>query len=492
MPQIHTTSVKTLVSKDTIEIALSAAGAFVFALVYNHSPIGITLLTLGIIVIIPILLKKLEYAIAFLVIILPFRDWHIISIVHTKRFLIWSLFAYLFVRAIIRTHIQPSQNFSRFFKYSLWFLVALGLSLIIAVPELGQPVRVNPEVNLKTTILSDGLVIFEAILLFYIAYLSVETFQQAQRLIDVIITVSTIVAILGIIQYYYGDPPANIAWLFNNPESDFPYRASSVFTNPNGFGHFLAPCVGITFVLAFLGTMSKKKRCLFIFPCLFLGVWGVFVSYSRAAVLQTFFGITLCGILYYIKIIRGKISWKFLVIIFLTTGFIFSIMQYYEWYAQLRVKADILQAPYIAIYKIKSIGDSDRKFTALMAIKTFLRHPLLGIGHAVFAGKSIARGLEVHNQYLKILCEMGIFGFIPFMMMLLSIYQTGFQVWKQAKSKPVREENLQIMLLLLFVGISIILFGYLFADFLRRISISGYVWIFAGMIFALERLTMNN
>ena len=174
-------------------------------------------------------------------------------------------------------------------------------------------------------------------------------------------------------------------------------------------------------------------------------------------------------------------------ILVLIVGFIFSIMQYYEWYAQLRVQSNVLQAPYIAIYKIKSIGDSDRKYTALMALKTFLRHPFVGIGHAVFAGKNIARGLEVHNQYLKVLCEMGLFGFVPFMLMLLSIYHTGFQAWKHATPHPSQQENIQTLLLLMFVGISIILFGYLFGDFLRRISISGYVWMFAGIIFALER-----
>lgn len=489
---MNTLSIKTRVSKDVLEVALAAAGAFVFALVYDRSPVGITLLTLGIIAIIPVLLKKFEYAIVFLVIILPFRDWHIVSIIHTKRLLIWSLFAYLIVRAITRNyHLKPSQNFFRFVKYSFWFLASLGISLVLAVPELGQSVQLNPEVSLKTTILSDGLVILEAILLFYITYLSVETLPQAQRLIDVMIAISTVVAVLGIVQYYYGDPPSSIAWLFNSPETEFPHRATSVFTNPNGFGHFLAPAVGITFVLAFLSPLSKKKRYLFIFPCLFLGIWGVFVSYSRAAVLQVFVGIALCGVLYYLKINRGRISWKFLVIIFLIGGFIFSIMHYYEWYAQLRVKSHILQAPSIAIYNIRSIGDSDRKYTALMALKTFLNYPVLGIGHAVFAGKNIAGGLEVHNQYLKILCENGLFGFIPFMMMILSIYHTGFRVWKHVKPRPAQEDNFQIMLLLLFVGISIILFGYLFADFLRRISISGYVWMLAGMIFALERQTMN-
>ena len=271
---MNTISFKTLVSKDTGEIALAALAAFVFALIYTHSPVGITLLTLGILVIIPVSLKKVEYAVVFLAVVLPFRDIHIVSIIHLKRLLIWSLFTYLFIRAVTRAQIRPSQNFLRFVKYSLWFVVALGLSLVIAVPELGQSVRVNPDVNLKSTILSDGLMILEAILLFYIVYLSVDTWQQAQRLIDAIIAISTIVAILGIVQYYYGDPPASIAWLFNKPETEFPHRATSVFSNPNGFGHFLAPAVGLAFVLAFLGTMSRKKRYLFIFPCLFLGYGG--------------------------------------------------------------------------------------------------------------------------------------------------------------------------------------------------------------------------
>ena len=57
------------------------------------------------------------------------------------------------------------------------------------------------------------------------------------------------------------------------------------------------------------------------------------------------------------------------------------------------------------------------------------------------------------------------------------------KIWDK-RSESAHED--QIMMLLLLTGASTHMFGYLFADYLPVISVTGYLWILSGAIFALE------
>ena len=420
--------------------------------------------------------------------ILPFRDIHIISIIHLKRLVIWSLLGYIAIQQFANLRIFFSRALARFSQVAALFLGATIVSLIKTASELYATDFITPTL-VKATILSDALSALEGLLILYIMYYLVETLQQIQRLVDVIIAVSAMIALLGILQYVIGGPPPIVGFLFDQ-EYQFYGRATSVFSNPNELGGFSAPMVMIAFVSLIWETTSIRKRLFFILPALVLNTLALFVSFSRGAMLQIFFGMLVMSYVYYVKIWNKRLSWKVIFVVVITLGLIFSAVRYYDFYMRSRLSSYQGNDYYAALQWIKATSDFQRKNNIVQALQTFSAHPFIGIGYNLFAGKKIAGfeyfGLSPHNQYLKILTEMGLFGFIPFMILLGLIVSTGMKIWSKSRERQVGRD-VQIMMLLLLSGACTITFGYLFADTLAFLPISGYLWMFSGVIFALDR-----
>jgi len=485
--------VGTIVSRDKVELLLTALAALVFVRFYNSSPVSITISATGMAIAIPILLKKPEYAVLFLAAILPFRDIHIISIIHFKRLIIWSLFIYFLIRQFTISQHFIARNIALFTKIVALFVLAIIVSFLKTASELHTTTYITI-IMLKSTILSDALAVLEGILIVYIIYHSMGTFRQIQTLISIIIEVSAIIALLGILQYYIGGPPGIIGFLFDQ-EYQFYGRATSVFSNPNMFGGFLAPMIGIAFVSFVWGTMDNRKRIFFVLPALILNSFALLLSFSRGAMLQVFFSMIVIGYVYYTKVSNKKLSWKLILVTTITLGLIFSAIQFYDFYMRARLSTYKGNDYLAALQWIKTTSDFHRKNSALKALQTFAKHPILGIGYNVFHGKAIAGfeyfGISVHNQFLKILVEMGLLGFVPFIILLSIVVRTGLKIWDKHQKSQVRQD-IQVMMLLLLSGFSTTVFGYLFADPLAMFAITGYLWIFSGAIFALDRQLMRD
>jgi putative inorganic carbon (HCO3(-)) transporter len=475
---------KVIESRHVLELLITGIIALAFVRIYNTSPVVVAVGTIGITLAILSFFKKPEYTVLLLAVILPFRDIHLISIIHLKRFVLWSLLIYILIRQFTAPRKLLSPNLSLFTKVAALFVVALGISLMQTVSEFYTSVYLTTAV-LKTIIFSNALVILEQILLVYIVYYLVETPRHIQRLIDVILVTSAIIALLGIIEYSLGGAPNSLRFLFD-PEIRFYGRASSVFSNPNGFGIFLAPIIGIAFISLIWGERSKKIRLCFILPILILDSLAMFVSFSRTAIVQILFSMMVIGYLYYVKICHKKLSWKVLLIAIINVGLIFAAIQFYETFAQLRAGVDPMRVSSFALDRIKATSDTARKLAAITTIQTFLHHPIIGIGYEVISGKRIESVQWVENQYLKILAEMGLLGFIPFLILNGLIIRTGMKIWDKHRKNQVTHE-IQIMMFLLLTAVSTHTFGYFFATHLNIMPVTGNFWVLSGAIFALER-----
>lgn len=456
---------------------------------FNSSPVSFTGAVVCSALVVPFLLKKPEYSILFIAAILPFRDVHITSIVYLKRFVIWALLVYILLRYLSNS----SQKFSShsldvFNKIVLVFFLALGVSLVKTISELYSTPLITRSM-VKAAVLFYVPVIVEGILLVYIIYYSMYTLQHIQRLVDISLMASAIIALLGILQYFIGGTPPFVRFLFD-PEFRFYGRATSVFSNPNDLGGFAALMVTVSLVSFVWGSTGHKKRLFFNLPILLLNMFALILSFSRGGMVQAFLSMLVIGYLYYMKIYRGKLSWKVILLLIAILTTIGLAIRYYDLYMRARIvtrnEADYQRA----LYYTKAMSDYLRKHVAIRALQTSLKHPLFGIGLNVFAGKRMARvnyfGLATHNQFLKILVEMGLLGFIPFIILLWIVIKTGMNLWKNSREKPVDRE-VQIMMLLLLSGVSVVAFGYLFTDSLVAISVTGYLWIFSGAIFVLDR-----
>lgn len=432
--------------------------------------------------------KRPEYSILFLAALLPFRDIHLFSVIYVKRLVIWGLFSYVVFRQItFPQKFSPSKNMRLFTHATIFFIIVLVISLFKTVSQLHTGFYMTIDM-LKITIVDHAFVVIEQILIVYIVYYFIQSLQGVQWMFNVIITVSAVVAVLGIWQYMIGGTPTQVSWLFN-PTYQFYGRATSVFLTPNSFGHFLATVIGIALPLCIFGRISPKKRFLFLLPILFLDSIALFVSFSRGGMLALFWGIIIAVLLYYTKICQRKFTWKMLAFICMLVILVSLFISHYEVFLRYRF-ASYSKGFDAAVLWLNTKSDADRKYAAIKAIETFFQHPFLGIGYDVYTNKNIAAGLGPDNQYLEILVNAGLLGFIPYMMMLTLVIKSGLRLWNKAYRQQIPFEA-QLMMLCLLAGFNIICFSHLFAVTLYYRTISGNFWIFSGAIFVLERLYLS-
>lgn len=91
-----------------------------------------------------------------------------------------------------------------------------------------------------------------------------------------------------------------------------------------------------------------------------------------------------------------------------------------------------------------------------LAIDTFKQHPFLGIGWSGYRliyenawyHASLDTTLDVHNVYLQLLCETGIFGFVVYMLFIFSsVYETSKAIRKLIFRYKVEAQNKDLIML---------------------------------------------
>ncbi|PID58895.1 hypothetical protein CSB45_02530 [candidate division KSB3 bacterium] len=479
--------IKNKVSRQQLEFLLTVLAALFVVRLYNRSPLLISTGLLLSACALPFFVKKPEFVIVVIAAALPFRDVHIVSLLYMKRAMIWAAFAYILLQGLgKRFQYGITRNLSLFTKFTAFFFASLAASLVKTAAALGTTSLVTPTM-LKATVLFFALRIIEEILLSYISYFSLNTTHHIRVLLNVMLMVSAVVALLGILQYYQGEAPPLLSFLFD-PELRFYGRATSIFSNPNELGGFIVIMLSIALVSFMWRARNLWQRYFLYLPLIVLHVWVLILSFSRGAAVQLFLSVIVIAYLYYTKLSHKKWTWKSFLPLLLITAILVLAVNSYDLYMRTRLSSYQGNSLYQALYHTRAVSDSLRKNAALQAIQTFVEHPLSGIGYDLFWGTRTVGffSLSPHNQFLKILAEMGLLGFIPFLGMLIVTMRSGLSVLKQpAELRPGKDE--QIVMLTLLSGMCSAVSGYLFVDSLAVIEIAGGLWILAGAIFALER-----
>lgn len=477
---------KDKVSRQHVEFLLTILTAFFIVRVYKRDPLLMSASLIGVVVALPLLLKKTEYLILPLAAILPFRDIHIFSLLYLKRGLVWGILAAVILREFGQSKRVFSRNMEVFTRVAVFFLASLAISLIQSATALGTTRLVTSE-TLRAVFFFYALTLLDEIIMLYLVYCSLKTVQHVRFLLDVMLAVSACIAVLGVWQYYHGGTPAVVDFLFD-PDFRFYGRATSVFSNPNELGIFLSSMTVIAFTSAIWELSCRWKKIFFYFPVLLAILGGLILSFSRGAIVQLFLSLLVVVYIYYTKLARKRFSWKTIVFALLIITIIVSAGSLYDSYMRARLSAYQGNSFHKALYQTRAVSDSLRKDVAVRAIKTFIEHPFLGIGYELFWRTRVTDflGLSPHNQYLKILAEMGLAGFVPFVGMLFVVLKTGMSIWKKDREEQT-EQPVQISMFVLLSGMSSVIFGFLFIDSLTVVAVSGYLWFFSGAILALER-----
>jgi len=483
MQTLGSLTTKITISRDALEFFLTGMLAFVFTIVYIKSPILVAGITLVVVTGMFLCYQNRHYPIFFLASIMPFNDVYFISIFSFKRLAIWSIMGYILLQRPFARKEPAYPQLALLNKMALLFGAALLVSLIKTVIELDTGINMTQEF-LAAAVFSDALVAVEQFCVFYLVLYLLDDAKQIQQLVTLMLGVSLSIALLGVYQYFNGEFEP-LHFLYSIRSQPF-QRASAIYTSPNEFGHYVAPHIVMATILFLWGNISQTFRFAFILPVILIETVGLMTSFSRGGIVALFLGLLTMTGLYVVSIRHKKHSWKILLVLGITIGAAFIAVHYYDTFVRLRLARPSSEKYYQALHWMKTISDAGRKQASLTAVKTFFAHPFLGVGYNVFMGKRLATGFAVDNQYLKILAEMGLFGFVPFATILYIILRLGLRGWRESQALAVNN-YVEIMKLLVLSGFFTTTYTFLFADTLSSRSISGNFWMLAAAIVLLER-----
>lgn len=304
----------------------------------------------------------------------------------------------------------------------------------------------------------------------YLIYNSVNTLKELKIICYATVFAACVVAIPSLVESILN--PEVAAFNYIN-EGKKIIRSSGAERDPNIFGsNFILP---IMLLVAFIGEAKRNKKKIILFCISGILIGAVLLTYSRSTWVALFFGITII-ILYQRKfdfIIYGFIV---LAIVFLGSegvrNIVFSVGD--------RV-VDIFAG---------TSEDSSRFRLILLetSIYMWLDSYTFGIGYQGFSTvfqeyhppQEVGGVYEPHNEFYKILAELGLIGFLVYLFILWKTLKIG---WNSVKNYQKERKSTAISLAL-FASF----FAYIiFFQFLGGMQLHSILTINIGLLFCASK-----
>lgn len=367
--------------------------------------------------------------------------------------LLGSFAAYLLFRLRSQNLSVDSYGFE---KEYLYFFIIIFFSLIYS-PERGQGIFY-------------GLRFAVLIGLSYFIYNAINNIKELKILSFIIIAASLVVALQGIYEIYLDPQIAAFNYLNEGKKL---IRARGTESDPNIYAiSLLLPCL---LLVAYTGTKKELWKKLFLFCVFGVLVLAILITYSRSTYVALFFGSL------FVMFTQKKFH-------FLYFGFTLSIVLIFI--------SDTFRESLISIFiRISDIfgGTEDdssnvRIMLLIGAIKMFFDSYTFGVGFQGFSTKFLEYYtiqdtigvFEPHNEFYTILAELGIVGFVIFLVIIWKYLKKGYQITKRNYG------DLNFLPLALFSA----LIGYmLFYQFYGGMLYNSLFFINLGLLFSFEKVS---
>jgi len=308
-----------------------------------------------------------------------------------------------------------------------------------------------------TNSLSELLELFSFIILFILILDFIRSEKDVKRMVNCILLSAIIPLTVGLIQI------ANNLSVSIGLEPS--HRIYSTLTHPNAYAFYLVIISVLTMSLL-MGAKNLSEKFKY-FTLLGLLLTSLIYTFTRSAWLGLIFAVFILGLLQH----RKLLIFSPLVIAFL-----------------------ILTLPLI-FERFQPLFNPDlQKYTSFAwriniwtsSIPYFLAHPVFGngFGSFIFVGYEIDNWFAAaHNDYLRILVETGVLGFLGFIWILISLQRIGIKAFKNAINSFHRN---------IAAGFIALLFAYMVMSFSDNLfnhgGIQWYFWAYAGVVTAIYRI----
>ncbi len=260
------------------------------------------------------------------------------------------------------------------------------------------------------------------------------------------------------------------------------YRAGVGWHDPNYYALYLGLNAAMTF--CYILTNLNKKQLLFK-ACFILQLMGIMATFSRT-VMGSLILVCLYLLFYY-----GKRKSALLILTFILLGFVIITTAMPVIYKKYPLMASIIyRIPDKERLKDEPVLIMGHRYAAFKANwAMFLDHPILGVGpfmamynynkYQPIGYKYEITQLASHNQYLQLLSEKGIFGFIIFLALILLILKK----LSAALKHPLDADKKTYLM-----ALKSAIFVYLISSFSLETSYELQFWLTIGLSMAILRL----
>lgn len=318
----------------------------------------------------------------------------------------------------------------------------------------------------KSIAINETLRFISYIILYFIIKYDIIYEKFKRNSLITYISVSCLISIFGVVQYF---TDKNI--LVRVTEDGAYKRISSTLENPNNLGAFLLFVIFILILLMFY----EKNRVLKLlyFSCSALVGFNIIVTSSRNALAGLIIGIILLLIIY---------NWK---LVFLFVG-VFGL-------------STLLPS---VMNRISNFGEMSQNINRIKAWKIsllmFKDHPFTGVGNGNFAERyadyytkdpslAIHENLfHPHNLYLKLLCEVGIFGLLAFISFLVFLL-----IYNRNVMKKTEKGFYKTFYIGFFVSTIVFIFMNMLDNFMSAPKVMAFFWLLAALMQTNKEKSIN-
>ena len=238
---------------------------------------------------------------------------------------------------------------------------------------------------------------------------AVETREQLELLIRLMVYAATLVALYGIFQYFFRTGYQSAAWVDSDMFSSITFRVTSTFQNPNMLGQYLLLMIPLGGA-CLLGARERDQRLLYLFCCGAMTVC-ILLTFARGAWL----GLLAAGVVFLLLlaprfILLAPVALVVLALVLPDTviGRFTSIGDLTDNSTSYRLSIWIGSVDMLKDYWLCGIGPGTEAFN--------LVYPLYSLG--------TADAQHSHSLYLQTLCDGGIFTFLAFLATVVSLART--------------------------------------------------------------------
>lgn len=318
----------------------------------------------------------------------------------------------------------------------------------------------------KTAVIAELFRFWTYIFLLFVIISYVDDVKEVKGIILLLLVSVSISGVIGLYQFFSGVKK------FIDTTIGGEGRVYSTFVNPNYWGAFVNLMIFPVMMLA----IKKVKHYWAFYLMTLLLLVNLIISYTRGSWVG--FGI---GLLLFVAIF----SWKLIIPVILISPAALLIQN--------------IRKRFFSIFDVKSWSIVERFRLWKTGLSMFKDHPILGVGNGNYLlryneyikkhpelniGK---QSFSVHNSYIKVLCETGILGFIPYL--FVNVFYAGQLLSIYRKS----ENNLSKYMAAAYIcSIS----SYLFQNFTNNMffipQVNAFYWIIGGIIIAYSSISDKN